>query len=158
MYDLQKATEIYNKHLSEDNNYAKKIVEEWREDMPGNFTEYMFKKEYGCHIVDRNMYDKAVSYFEWSNDKGMGAKWTVEDIDNLANIDFDEKDYYLLDYAYVVNMLYSDYGHIFSDSNYYLKMAKAYLEDPDYCGDPDERAYKNALKRIKYHEKEKLEK
>lgn len=156
MCDLQKATEIYNKYLSEDSGYAKKIVEEWREDMPENFAEYMFRKEYGCHIVDETMYNKAVSYFEWSNDKGMGAKWSVEDINKLANIDFDEKDYYLHDFAYVVNMLYSDYGHIFSDSGYYFKMAKAYLEDPDYCGEPDERAYKDALKRIKYHEKEKI--
>ena len=30
--------------------------------------------------------------------------------------------------------------------------AKAYLEDPDYMGKPDERAYKNAIKRIEYFE------
>jgi hypothetical protein len=29
-------------------------------------------------------------------------------------------------------------------------MSKNYLEDADYMGDPSERAYKNAKKRIKY--------
>ena len=35
----------------------------------------------------------------------------------------------------------------------YLKMAKMYLTDPDYPGKADERAYKNAIKRIEYYEK-----
>ena len=157
MYNVNEADKIYRQKLKEDNLYAQRFMDRFREKMPDEFAKAVFEEEYGCHIIDRDMYDKAVSYFEWSNDKGMGAKWSVEDIEKLSGIDFDDKDYYLLDYAYVVNMLYSDYGHIFSDPSYYLKMAKAYLEDPDYCGDPDERAYKNAVKRIRYHE-DKLEK
>lgn len=58
--------------------------------------------------------------------------------------------FYELDYAYVVNMLYSDYCHIFTEPTYYLKMAEAYLMDSDYPGVADERAYHNAIKRINY--------
>lgn len=152
MHDLQKATEIYNRYLSEDSNYAKKIVEEWREDMPDEFAEYMFRKEYGCHLVDKNVYNKAVSLLKWADGKGFGAKWSVEDIKRVSGIDFDDKDYYDLDFAYVMNMLWSDYCNVFTDTSYYIKMSRDYLEDVDYMGDPSERAYKNAMKRIKYHE------
>lgn len=151
MYDLQKANEIYKRKISENPNFYKEIVEEWKEDMPENFAEYMLKLEYGCHIIDSSMYDEAVSYLKWMDDRGKGAKWSTEDIKKASGIDFDEKDYYPMDYAYVCNMLYSDYCNIFTDTNYYLKMARNYLEDIDYCGEVDERAYKNAKKRIKYN-------
>ena len=58
------------------------------------------------------------------------------------------------DYAYVVNMFWSDYCNIFTEPSYYLKMAKNYLTDPDYCGEASERAYHNAKKRIKYSDKD----
>lgn len=79
-----------------------------------------------------------------------GAKWSVEDIKSVSGIDFDTKDYYEMDFAYVMNMLWSDYCNVFTETNYYIKMAQNYLEDPDYMGDASERAYKNAKKRIKY--------
>lgn len=60
------------------------------------------------------------------------------------------RQYYELDFAYVMNMLWSDYCNVFSDPVYYIKMSVNYLEDSDYMGDPSERAYKNAKKRIKY--------
>ena len=53
-------------------------------------------------------------------------------------------------------MLYSDYGHIITELRQLLKMAKAYLEDPDYMGKADERAYHNAMKRIKYNQKSQV--
>jgi len=49
-----------------------------------------------------------------------------------------------------MNMLWSDYCNVFTDTGYYIKMAQNYLEDADYMGDASERAYKNAKKRIKY--------
>lgn len=152
MYDLQKANEIYKRKISENPNFYKELVEEWREDMPENFAEYMLKLEYGCHIVDVSMYDEAISLLKWVDDRGEGAKWSVEEINKVSDINFDEKDYYLHDYAYVVNMLWSDYCNVFTDSGYYLKMARNYLEDDDYPGEADERAYKNAKKRIEYFE------
>lgn len=153
MYDLEKATEIYKTKVKEDDTFAEKLVEVLKEKMPTEFAKYMYEAEYGCHIVEREIYDKAISYLRWSDEDGTGAKWEVETIVKLVDINFDKTKYTKFDYAYVVNMLYSDYCHIFTDSDYYLQMAKAYLTDDDYPGIADERAYKNAIKRICYFEK-----
>ena len=150
MFDINKADEIYKKRLERDPDYNHKLVLEWREDMPQQFARKMHEDEYGCHIMDDELYDCATSYLKWTDDRGKGAKWTIDDIKKLSNVDFDSKRYTLYDYAYVGNMLYSDYCNVFTEPSYYLKMAKAYLEDPDYMGDPSERAYKDAMKRIKY--------
>ena len=88
--------------------------------------------------------------------KIVSAKWNVDTIVKLSGIDFEKTDFYEYDYAYVVNMLYSGYCEIFTDTTYYLKMAKMYLTDPDYPGKADERAYKNAMKRIEYYEHNKI--
>ena len=155
MYDLDKATAIYMSKVKEDDTFAEKMVEIWKEKMPQEFAKYMYECEYGCHIVERDMYDKAISYLKWSDDEGTGAKWDVETIVKLVDINFDKSKFTKFDYAYTVNMLWSDYCHIFTDSDYYLKMAKAFLTDEDYPGTPEERAYKNAVKRICYFEHKK---
>lgn len=151
MYDLTKADEIYNKMSTDEKVH--KLFDIFKEKMPEEYCILMYIMEYGYHIVNKEMYDKAVMYLKWADDKGAGAKWTVDDIVKIADIDFDEKDYYKYDFAYVMNMLYSDYCNIFTETNYYIKMSKNYLEDKDYAGEPDERAYHNAIKRIKYFEK-----
>lgn len=150
MYDLTKANEIFEKMSTDDK--VNRVFEIFRDKMPEEFCNLMYIMEYGCHIVTKKLYDHAVSLLVWAKDKGKGEKWSVEKVVELANIDFSEVKYYEYDLAYVMNMLYSDYCDIFTDSSYYLKMAKAYLEDPDYMGKADERAYHNAMKRIKYFE------
>lgn len=150
MYDLDKACEFYKKHLENNPNYDHELVMGWKEKMPQEFAQKMYEDEYGCHIFDETMYNEAVHLLVWANDKDKGEKWTISDIVKLSGMDFADKAYTKYDYAYMVNVLYSDYCHIFTEPTYYLKMAKAYLEDPDYMGDPSERAYKNAIKRIKY--------
>lgn len=150
MYNLIKADEIYKKRVEKNPQYDHELVVEWRNDMPQQFAKKMYEDEYGCHIVIEDMYEEAICLLSWSNEKGSGARWDANEIIKLSEIDFSTKNYYEYDYAYVVNMLYSDFCHIFTDAGYYLKMAKAYLEDRDYTGDPSERAYKDATKRIKY--------
>lgn len=153
MENLTKAKEIFKRKLKENPNYAVEKIEEWAEAMPEEFIKEMFEDEYGCHIAyNKELYNEAVSLLKWADEKGEGAKWTPEQIEEVVNIDFDKKDYYLLDFAYVMNMLYSDYCDIFTDTGYYIKMTKNYLEDNDYPGEADERAYKDAKKRIKYFE------
>lgn len=152
MYDLQEAIEIYNEEKAKNPKYDEVIVAEWRENMPEQFTIFHLKKRYGCHIVDKSMYEKAVDLLEWADEKGTGAKWSVNDIKSVAGIDFSTKEYTLLDFAYTMNMLYSDYCNIFTDANYYIKMARNYLEDSDYMGEASERAYHNAVERITYFE------
>lgn len=154
MHDLEKADLIYEEKVKEDSSFPDKLMKRFRRRMPEEYIRTMLEEEYGCHIVDKDMYDEAVSYLKWSDEKGMGEKWDVDTILKLSDIDFDNEKikFYELDYAYVVNMLYSDYCHIFNEPSYYLKMAKAYLMDEDYPGKADERAYHNAEKRIKYFE------
>lgn len=151
MYDLKKADELYHKKREANPNYDHELVMEWKHDMPEQFAQKMYEDEYGYHIFDLEMYDEAVALLEWVDHRSTGAKWTVEDIVKLANINFEEKEYTKYDYAYIMNALYSDYCSVFVEPSYYLKMAKNYLEDPDYWGDASERAYHDAKKRIKYH-------
>lgn len=106
---------------------------------------------YGCHIYDNDMYMKAIHCLK-NVDGSTVPHWTVEQVNAKAGIDFDTKDYTLHDLAYTMNMLFSDYGNIFTDTSYYLKMAMNYLTDNDYCGDPSERAYKDAKMRISHNE------
>ena len=148
-----KADEIYQKKLANNPNYDHELVMEWKRDMPYEFSKKMYEEEYGCHIYDEEMYNEAISYLKWANDKGTGAKWDVNTIVKVSEINFEDESvkFYEYDYAFVVNMLWSDYCHIFTETSYYLKMAKMYLTDPDYPGKADERAYKNAMKRIKYY-------
>jgi hypothetical protein len=150
MHDYNEAIQIYNEEKAKNPNYDTILVEEWREQMPDEFTRKMLKKKYGCHIVDRKTYDEAVELFDWVSDKGSGAKWSVDDIKNVSGIDFDSKDYTLLDFAYTMNMFWSDFCNVFTELGYYIKMSRNYLEDPDYTGDASERAYHDAIKRIRY--------
>jgi hypothetical protein len=152
MYDLAEAIEIYNEEKAKNPKYDEVIVAEWKENMPEQFTMFHLKKRYGCHIVDKSMYEKAVDLLEWADERGTGAKWSVSDIKSVSGIDFSTKEYTLLDFAYVMNMLWSDYCNVFTDANIYIKMTKNYLEDADYMGDASERAYHNAVKRIRYFE------
>lgn len=146
----KEALNKYNQLKSENPNLDKEMIGTFIEEMPEEAIMLFDRMMYGCHIVDEEMYNKAVDLLRWVNDKGKGAKWSVEDIKSVSGIDFDSKDYYELDYAYVMNMLWSDYCNVFTDTGYYVKMAQNYLEDADYMGDASERAYKNAKKRIKY--------
>lgn len=154
MYDYDEAIQIYNEEKAKNPKYDTILVEEWRERMPEDFTRYHLEKKYGCHLVDEATYNEAVSLLDWVDDKGNGAKWSISDIKSVAGVDFDDKEYTLLDFAYTMNMLWSDYCNVFNDAGYYIKMAKNYLEDPDYCGESSERAYHNAIKRIRYYEAE----
>ena len=150
MYDLYKAKEIYKKHIDEDANFDHVLVSKWKEKMPEEFARVMYEYEYGCHIFNEEMYHNAVQYLE-SPTGEKGPHWSLEKIKSKAAQYVDDEAYTLYDYAYVVNMLYSDYCKIITETSQYLQMAKAYLTDKDYFGDASERAYHNAMKRIKYN-------
>ena len=153
MYDLKKADAIYDEMRAEGKDIVHEVMLVFKDKMPKEYCMLMHLIKYGCHIYDEAMYNEAVSYLEWANGKGKGAKWDVDTLTKLSGIDFEKTDFFEYDFAYVANMLWSDYCEIFTDTTYYLKMAKLYLTDPDYPGKADERAYKSAMKRIEYHEK-----
>lgn len=58
-----------------------------------------------------------------------GEHWTYEQTSQLADQQgITQK----TDWYYVMNMLYSDYSEIYgSDINMYIRVAKAYMRDPD---------------------------
>ena len=141
---MQKYHDIKAKHPNIDHEMVMKFAEE----MPVEFEMSIMEYEYGCHIAFKHMYDEAVSYFE-NQDGTEGAHWDTDTIKMKSGIDFSAKEYTLWDMAYLVNMLYSDYGDKLGTDMIFW-MAKRDLEDKDYPGDPSERAYKDAKRRIKY--------
>ena len=150
MYDLKKADAIYDEMRAEGKDIVHEIMLVLRDKMPKEYCMLMKIMKYGCHIYNEELYNEAISYLEWANGKGKGAKWDVDTIIKLSDINFEEVKFYEYDYAYVVNMLWSDYCNVFTDTSYYIKMAKMYLMDEDYPGKADERAYHSAIKRIEY--------
>ena len=72
-----------------------------------------------------------------------GANFTVEQVRQVAQqhgIRFDEYSPELL--TVITNMMCSDYGDaVRTDINGYVKMAKAFLEDADFDGTAEEKAY-----------------
>lgn len=146
----EKALNKY-KELKKDNpNIDNELIMTFIDQMPQEAIcvfDYML---YGYHIVSKEMYEDAVDCLV-NQDGSKGAKWSLTEIENKVNIDFDNKDYTLMDYAYTLNMKYSDIGDLIS-TDMLMKIAKRYLEDKDYYGDPSERAYFDAKERIKYFE------
>lgn len=142
---LEEYKTVKEKHPNIDHD----MVMEFAEEMPVQFEMAIMKYKYGCHIGSKRMYDEAVALFENPNGT-QGAYWDIDTIRIKSGIDFNSmKDYTLWDFGYLANMHYSDYGD-FLGAEQILKMAKRDLEDKDYPGDPTERAYKDAKRRIKY--------
>lgn len=100
------------------------------------------------HIKTKECYDEAVACFR-NFDGTSGGHWSVEAIQQRSNIDFDHKEYTIYDFAYIVNMRYSDDGDLLTVDNVF-KSAQRYLEDADFYGNPSERAYYDAKKRKEY--------
>lgn len=122
-----------------------KIINRIVEDYGDEIEDYFY-----CHINNKELYDKAVSYFVDFN-KRRGAHWMCDVIKMKANINFDEKEYTLYDYAYMANKLYSHAGDLMPEENI-LKLAKRKLEDEDYPGDPSEQSFHDAMEMLEYFE------
>lgn len=121
-----------------------KIITKLKEDYGEEIEDYFF-----CHIMDRNLYDTAVAHFKNFNGT-QGAHWTPEVIKMKANINFDEKEYTCLDFAYMANKIYSHIGDMMSEEHIF-KYTKRLLEDKDYYGDASERSYHDAMEILEYY-------
>lgn len=84
------------------------------------------------------------------NDNGSkGDRWSFEEIQNVMrqqNVNCDPVDFYA-----TMNMLYSDYGEVFKKHDvatmqFYVDMAKAFLEDEDAVKNKLEQYYKYVVK------------
>jgi len=92
----------------------------------------LYKEMYGCHF-NKWMLEKALNSLE--NENGSkGSHWSLETTTQVAtnnNIALD-KNYNEYDWCYVMNMMYSDYYSILgNDTNNYVKMSRAFLDDKD---------------------------
>ena len=70
-----------------------------------------------------------------NEDGTTGEHWSLEDTTKVAqqnNINFSSSKYNEYDWYFVLNMIYSDFYKVFGqDTNLYIKVAKAWLEDKD---------------------------
>lgn len=111
----------------------------------GRFTGYYGGEDYNDYY-DGNAKLSTKEIKKWEKelenaDGSKGKKWEVDQIRQVAqqmNIHFDE--YRPETLTAVANMLYSDYCKVLgSDLMMYVKLAKAFLEDDDFEGDPEEK-------------------
>ena len=91
----------------------------------------LYEHVYGHHFTSWK-YDYAVSGFV-NNDGTRGPHWTVSDVTGYAKSHgASYRNYNEYDLAYAMNMVYSDYYGVISDSvDAYYRTAIAFLEDKD---------------------------
>lgn len=119
--------------------------DELKRQMPELYEEMeedLYEHIYGHHFTSWK-YDCAISSLE-NQDGTKGAHWTVDDIVSVAKSKGTEFiKYNQYDFAYAMNMLYSDYyGTVTDNAETYYKMTKAFLEDKDA---PEGKAYRYYL-------------
>ena len=105
-------------------------LEEIRGRCPRLFWDTAYKLHcvaYGPHF-DEYLAKKAVAGMK-NVDGTCGEHWTYEQTSQFAD---QQGIRCKADWYYVMNMLYSDYSEIYgSDINMYIRVAKAYMRDPD---------------------------
>lgn len=102
--------------------------------------DWLYRKVYGCHFNEWVL-EEALRSME-NEDGTKGGHWSIRDTNDVArkyDIKLGDK-YNEYDWNYVMNMVYSDYyGAIPDELNYYVQIAKKFLDDKDMpCG----KAYK----------------
>lgn len=115
-------------------DFIDRMFEELKEkdhEMYEELEEELYKDIYGCHFNEWLLH-KATNKME-NEDGTHGAHWNIEQTTDVAKqhgIEFKHFNEY--DWNYVMNMMYSDYyGAIPNEINFYIKMAKKFLEDKD---------------------------
>lgn len=100
-----------------------------------------YGRDYGTKLTSKDI-KKWEKHLE-NADGTTGAKYSVDQVKQVAQqlgIRFDEYSPELL--SAIANMMYSDYCKVFgSDLSIYVKMARAFLDDDDFDGSPEEKAY-----------------
>lgn len=138
---MGKMKELYEKLLKNNPQRMCEILEEIAQEFDIDVEEYM------CHhIISQKIYDKYSAHFD-NFDGTIGPHWDVETIKEKSGIDFDNKKYTCFDFAYAVNMRYSDDGDLMNTENIF-KSAKRFLEDKDSgYDDPSTRAFRDGKQR-----------
>ena len=106
------------------------------------FDVYEDYKEYGCHIATEKLYNKYIN-------KLPQIKWSFDDVMSVVSskIDFEVKDYYEYDFAFLMNYLYCLFKEKFTDHSYYIFLTQKLLENP-MLNKSDDTAYHLAEKLV----------
>ena len=120
-----------------DNQLKTFLIDEFDElkrSMPELYREMedkLYEHVNGPHFTERK-YNCAVSKMV-NEDGTTGPHWKIEDISAVAkqkDVSFNG-DFNLYDFAYVMNMMYSDYSNVVSGHDMFVKMSLAFLNDKD---------------------------
>ena len=133
---LEEATpEQLKSFLYDSFDELKRTMPELYEEMECELYEHI----YGEHFT-RWKYEEAVGKFD-NKDGSKGAHWKAEDIVSLAkNKGLRFEHFNEWDFAYAMNMVYSDYfGSVPDSLDTYFKLAVAFIEDKDA---PNGKAYR----------------
>ncbi len=106
-------------------------LKEVHPEMYKRFVEDFYVSVYGEHLCESSAM-QAVSCMK-NVDGTTGAHWSIAETDSAASqhgISWSHFNRY--DWYYVMNMMYSDFYQLFgSSTETYIKLAKAWLNDPD---------------------------
>ena len=138
-YDIHKIKEFHKKLLEENPRYNDELVMEFADNMPELYAKKIQYDYCGCHIYDEECYEEEIRKIK------AVPKWSLSDIKQVSKIDFEAKDYYIYDFAFLMNYYYNLFKHIFTDTAYYVGITKATLENP-LMGKADDTAYHIAKK------------
>lgn len=113
--------------LSDQLDELKRTMPELYEQMECELYEHI----YGPHFTSWK-YDEAVSDLK-NEDGTVGPHWTAEQITEYAKAHgLQYRGYNEYDFAYVMNMVYSDYrGAVQDSTDAYFMLARAFIEDND---------------------------
>lgn len=141
MYNLETANKLYTKMKKEEPDFANKLVKQWRELMPEEFAKVIYCEYYGKHIVNKEQYDKGISFIKGQN--GNPPKiWTMEEAQKiLSNYirDYEQEQFYNYDAFLWLNIKRNDYPKL--DENDIAYITYEDLNDKDFYADPSERAF-----------------
>lgn len=138
-YDMHKIKEYHRKLKEENPHYNDELVEEFAEEMPEEYAKKIQHDFWGNHIYDEECYKEEIEKIRTT------PKWSLDDVRQVSKIDFEAKEYYLYDFAFLMNYYYNLFKHIFTDTSYYVGITKATLENP-LIDKADDTAYHIAKK------------
>ena len=149
-YNQYSGTEDYNDYARYDNARGRRDYEQggqYGRDSGYGYGVGMFDydtedygRDYGHKLTNKDIrkWEKELE----NADGTKGKKWDADQIRQVAqqySIRFDEYSPELL--TAITNMLYSDYCKVLgADMGTYVRLAKAWLEDDDFDGTPEEKA------------------
>jgi hypothetical protein len=123
-YDMYKIKDLHQKLLEENPEYNNELVQEFADNMPELYAKKIQYDYWGCHIYSEECYEEEIKKIKAI------PKWTLNDIKQVVKIDFETKEYYLYDFAFLMNYYYNLFKHVFTDTTYYIGIVKAILENP----------------------------